>query len=229
MDADTFTDLALRVIAGEATVDERATLERELSADASLRAEFDELALTFNTMRTAAPMNDASLATTPELPAHRVHELRSAVRRHFGPLTAVRHTPMLDALRWLFAGGGLAGLAVLIVLLCLSNRTIEVGSYTDDLVRNGDHPLTQADLPSAKFLTFDKDADFDAWQSQPLAWYERGKIWVDNEHDLLHIVKRVGHGEVISETQPLATSDDPQRAEEAQRAQIQQAVQSLSR
>jgi hypothetical protein len=223
MDADTFTELALRVIAGEATVEDRAALDRELSAEPGRRAEFDQLALTLDALRSAAPMNEAALASAPELPAYRVHELRSAVRRHFGPLKAVRHTPLLDALRWIFAGGGLAGLATLIVLFCLSNRTIEVGSYADDLVRSGEHPLTQADLPAAKLLSFEHDAEFDAWQNQPLAWYEHAKIWVDNEHDQLHIVKRLGHGHVVSETQPLAPTND------GQRTQIQQAVQSLSR
>ena len=228
MDADTFTELALRVIAGEATGDDRATLEREL-ADPARRAEYDQLALTFAAMRTAAPMNESSRAITPELPAYRVGELRGAARRHFGLIATGRHTPLLDALRWLFAGGGLVGLALLIVLLCFSNRAIEVGSYADDLVRSGEHPLTQADLPAAKLLSFEHDADFDAWQNQSLAWYEHAKIWVDNEHDQLHIVKRVDHGHIVSITQPLATADDPQRAEEAQRAQIQQAVQDLQR
>ena len=221
MDADTFTELALRVIAGEAIGDDHATLERELSADPSRRAEFDQFALTFDAIRTAAPLNEAALAAAPELPAHRVGELRGAVRRHFGPIATGRHTPLLDALRWLFAGGGLAGLATLVVLLCLSNRTIEVGSYADDLVRNGDHPLTQADLGAAKLLTFEKDADFDIWQNQSLAWYEHAKIWVDNEHDQLHILKRVDHGHIVSVSQPLAPTDD------AQRAQILQAVQDL--
>ncbi len=223
MDADSFTELALRVIAGEASADERATLERELSAAPSRRDEFEQLALTFEAIRTAAPMNEAAQATAPELPAYRVHELRSAVRRHFGPLAAVRHTPLLDALRWIFAGGGLTGLAVIIVLFCFANRTIEVGSYADDLVRSGEHPLTQADLGAAKLLSFEHDAEFDSWQSQPLAWYEHAKIWVDNEHDLLHVTKRVDHGQIVSVTQPLASKEDDQRA------QILQAVQNLQR
>ena len=223
MDADTFTELALRVVAGEASADERATLERELSADPSRRAEFAQLALTFDALRTVAPMNAAALASAPGLPAHRVGELRTAVRRHFGPLRAVRHTPMLDALRWLFAGGGLAGLAALVVLLCLSNRTIEYGGYADSLERDGVHSLTQADMPVANFVTFQQDAEFDAWQNQPLAWYEHAKVWVDNEHDQLHIIKRVNHGHIVSLTQPLAPSDD------AQRAQILQAVQDLQK
>ncbi len=223
MDADTFTELALRVIAGEATGDDRATLERELSAAPSRRAEFDQFALTFDAIRTAAPMNDAVLAAAPELPAHRVGELRGAVRRHFGPIATGKHTPLLDAMRWLFAGGGLVGLATLIALLCLSNRTIEVGSYADDLVRNGEHPLTQADLGTAKLVTFEHDADFDGWQNQSLAWYEHAKVWVDNEHDQLHILKRSDHGHVVSLTQPLASTDDEQRE------QIMQVVQDLQK
>ena len=222
MDADTFTELALRVIAGGASADERAALERELAAP-SRRAEFDQLALTLDAMRTAAPMNEAAQATAPELPAYRVHELRSAVRRHFGPLTAVRHTPLLDALRWVFAGGGLAGLASLVVLFCFANRTIEYGGYADSAQRDGVHSLTQADLPATKMLSFERDAEFDAWQNQPLAWYEHAKIWVDNEHDLLHITKRVDHGQIVSITQPLASNEDDQRV------QIQQAVQDLQK
>ena len=221
MDAETFMDLALRVIAGEATADERATLERELAGDAARRAEFEQL----DALLTVAPMTEAARATAPELPAHRVQELRTAVRQSFGPVGARRKpsTPVLDAFRWLFAGGGLVGLAAIIVVLCFSNRTIEVGLYGSDLTRGGDQGLSAQDVPAAKLVTFDQDAPFDAWQNRSLAWYEHAKIWVDNEHDQLHIVRRVGYGHVVIETQPLAPTND------AQRAQIQQAVQSLSR
>jgi len=222
MDAETFMDLALRVIAGEATADERATLERELAGDAARRAEFEQL----DALLTVAPMTEAARATAPELPAHRVQELRTAVRQSFGPVGARRKpsTPVLDAFRWLFAGGGLVGLAAIIVVLCFSNRTIEVGLYGSDLAAvRGEPGLSAQDIPAAKLVTFDQDTPFDAWQNQPLAWYEHGKIWVDNEHDQLHIVKRVDHGHVVSLTQPLAPTDD------AQRAQILQAVQDLQR
>jgi hypothetical protein len=219
MDAETFADLALRVIAGEATADERAALERELAVDTARHEEFAQ----FEALRTGAPMTDAARATEPALPAHRVNELRTAVQQHFGPVAARKSSPMLDAFRWLFAGGGLVGLAAIIVLLCFSNRTIEVGLYGTDLARGGDQGLSAQDVPTAKLVTFDQDAPFDAWQDQPLAWYEHAKIWVDNDHDQLHIVRRIGHGHVVSETQPLASAGD------AQRAQIRQAVQDLSR
>jgi hypothetical protein len=231
MDVETFNELALRAIAHEATVEDQAALAAEISANAERQKEFADFERLVHALRTTAPLTEAARAAAPDLPAYRLNELRTAVRQHFGPAVG-RPRPanaLLNGLRWLFAGGGLAGLATLIVLLCFSNRTIEVGSYADDLVRGGEHPLTQADLPAVQLITFDHDADFDAWQNRSLAWYEHAKIWVDNEHDQLHIVKRLGHGQVVMQTVPLATSDDAQAAQDAQRAQIRQAVDSLSR
>ena len=231
MDAENLKELALRVIAHEASAEDRAVLAAEVAADPERAKEFDQFVLEINALRTTAPMAEAVRAAAPELPAHRINELRTAVRQHFGPAVAPARpaNALLDGLRWLFAGGGLTGLAAIIVVLCLSNRTIEYGGYADSLQRDGVHSLTQADLPAAKYITFDRDADFDAWQNQSLAWYEHAKIWVDNEHDQLHIVKRMGFGHIVTQSLPLATADDPQAAQDAQRAQIQQAVDSLSR
>ena len=219
MDAETFADLALRVIAGEATADERTALERELAGNSAHLEQFAQ----FEALRSAAPMTDSARATEPALPAHRVNELRTAVQQHFGPVAARKSSPMLDAFRWLFAGGGLVGLAAIIVLLCFSNRTIEVGLYGSDLTRGGSQGFSAQDVPVAKLVTFEQDAPFDAWQNQPLPWYEHAKIWVDNDHDQLHIVRRLGYGHIVSETQPLAPTL------EAQRTQIQQVIQSLGR
>jgi hypothetical protein len=125
----------------------------------------------------------------------------------------------LSALRWLVAGGGLAGLACLCVVFCLANRTVEIGVYASDSQQRGgvEDALSPRDIPAAKWLAFDQDAPFDRFQSEPLAWYEHAKIWVDNEKDQLHIVER-RKGEIISFTQPLAPTVD------GQRAQIQQVI-----
>jgi hypothetical protein len=225
MDAESFTALALRVIAREASETDRRALEAEIASVPERRDEFDQLRITHALLRTTAPVLEASRAAAPELPAHRIGELRTAVRQHFGP--ANRPAAKTEwhiwahVLRWVFGGGGLAGLAFAIVMFCFANRTIEVGLYGTDLVRGGDQGLSAQDVPSAKLLTFDQDAPFDAWQNRPLAWNERAKIWVDNERDLLLIVHRVRHGQVITETLPLAPTDA------AQREQIRQAVASL--
>jgi hypothetical protein len=225
MDAESFTDLALRALAGEATPDERRALETELSSNSGRREEFEQIKLTHDILRAAAPLTEAASATTPELPAWRVNELRTAVRQHFGPASnrpkAATASKWIPLLRWIFAGSGATALGVAVVLLCFANRNIEVGLYTVDLVRNGDKPISAADVPSAHLVQFDYDAPFEQWQNQPLAWNERAKIWVDNEHDLLHIIRRVRHGQIVMETQPLAPTN------EAQREQIKQVVESL--
>jgi hypothetical protein len=224
MDAETFNTLALRVIAGEASADDRHALEAELSAEPARREEFQQMQVTHDVLRTAAPMFEAGQATAPELPAYRLNELRTAVRQHFGPAAERSKKPTaawVPVLRWLFAGTGFTAFGVAVVLMCFANRTIEVGLYGSDLARSGDQALMAKDVPQAHLVTFDQDAPFDAWQNRPLAWNERGKIWIDNEHDLLHIVRRVSHGQIIMETQPLAPTDD------GQLTQIQQAVESL--
>jgi hypothetical protein len=226
MDAETFNDLALRVIAGEATADDRRALDAELASAPARRAEFEQLQVTHDILRATAPVAQAAQALAPGLPEHRVGELRTAVRQHFGPATnrAPKTAPFagwIPAFRWLFAGSGTAAIGYALVIFFFANRTIEVGLYGTDLVRGGDQSITAADVPAAKLVTFEQDAPFDQWQSQPLAWDERAKIWIDNEHDLLHITRRVRHGQIITETQPLA----PTTA--AQREQIKQLVESL--
>ena len=226
MDAESFTDLALRVIAREATDDECRALEAELVSAPDCREEFEQLKLTHKIVRVAAPLMQAAQATTPELPAHRVNELRTAVRQHFGPAAnrkknRVPFGEWVPVMRWLFAGSGLATLGFAVALFVFANRSVEVGLYQTDSVRGGDQGLSAEDVPSARLLTFDADAPFDQWQNQPLTWYERAKVWVDNEHDLLHVVQRVRHGQILMETYPLAPTN------EGQREQIKQVVETL--
>jgi hypothetical protein len=212
MDAASFTELAIRVISREATADERRALEAELSSIPARREEFELLKLTHEILRATTPAVQAVRAITPGLPTYRVNELRTAVRQHFGPAAARTKKPTafggwIPALRWLFAGSG----------------TAAIGLYGTDLARGGDQSLTASDVPTARLVTFDQDAPLDAWQSQPLAWNEHAKIWVDNEHDLLYVTHRVRHGQVFTETYPLAPTDS------AQREQIRQVVDSLNK
>ena len=224
MDAQTFTDLALRVIAREATADERRAVEAEMASTPARREEFEQIKLTHQLLRTTAPLTEADRAAEPELPAWRVNELRTAVRQHFGPVANTKEagsTVWAHVLRWVFGGGGLAALGFAIVMICFANRTVEVGLYSSDLVRGGGQSLSAQDVPSARVMWFDQDASFDQWQNQPLAWNEHAKIWIDNEHDLLHIVRRIRHGQILMETQPLAPTN------EGQREQVKQVVEKL--
>jgi hypothetical protein len=226
MDAESFKTLALRVISREATDDERRALDAEMATVPARREEFEQLKITHEILRATAPMTQAAQAITPGLPAYRVNQLRTAVRQHFGPAAAREKTTAISSIlfpiaRWLLGGCGVGALTFAVVIFCFANRTVEVGLYGTDLTRGGEQSLSAADIPSAHLLTFDQDASFDQWQNQPLAWNERAKIWVDNEHDLLYIVTRIRHGQIHTETQPLAQTN------EALREQINQAVDSL--
>jgi hypothetical protein len=224
MDSESFHALALRVIARESGETDRAALDAEIAFTPARRDEFEQLRITHDILRATAPVVESAQATAPELPAHRIGELRTAVRQHFGPAAQkkdIGSTAWAHILRWVFGGGGLAGLSFALVMFCYANRTIEVGLYGNDLVR-GEQGLSAQDVATAKLITFDQDATFDAWQNQPLAWYDRAKIWVDNEHDLIHIERRVRQGQVVMETRPLAPTD------EAQREQIKQVVSDCS-
>ena len=52
MDAPTFTALALRVIAHEASETDRATLNAELAANPARRDEYEQLRMTHDVLRT---------------------------------------------------------------------------------------------------------------------------------------------------------------------------------
>src|SRR5882762_7899340 len=150
MDADTLTDLALRVLAREATEDERRTLEAKLASDPGSREEFAQLKITHDVLRLTASMTQAARAVEPPLPGHRLNELRTAVRQHFGPAkTGYRSTApsrlFSPALRWLFAGGATTVLGLGTVLFCLADRSIEVGLYQTGLVRGPETALSAQD------------------------------------------------------------------------------------
>ena len=108
------------------------------------------------------------------------------------------------------------------IFLSLSNRSVEVGLYRTDLVRGGNVSLAPENMPSAQVVTFDEDAAFDQWQ-HTLAWYQHGKVWVDNETNLLHTLRRDANGHLVDHTEPLAATDAEQRD------QISAAVASLQK
>ncbi|MCE0484651.1 MAG: hypothetical protein LV479_10490 [Methylacidiphilales bacterium] len=221
MDADTFNDLALRVIAGEATADERRALETEFASIPSRRDEFDQLRLVHEIAHTVT----SSQAVEPQLPTYRLNELRTAVRQHFGPakIKSGNRFSAIAVVRWIFVGGGALIAACILVLLAYSDRSVEIGLYQTSQVRGEEAVVTPEAVPSAHLVTFDQDSSFADWQNRPLAWNEHAKIWIDDEHDQLHIVRRGPDGKTVQETQPLASGN------QAQRAQIQQVVESISK
>jgi hypothetical protein len=225
MNADSFPDLALRVLAREATEEERRALETAITSDGGRRKEFEQLKAAHDLLLAVAPMTAAIAAREPELPAHRLNELRTAVRQHFGPASTrkpaqSKYSLPTSALRWLLGGSVTTALAIVVILMGYSDRSIEVGLYRTDMLRGGEMPLSPADVPAARVVTFDQDAPFDQWKKD-LAWNQHAKIWVDNENDLLHIVRRTPDGHLIEQTEPLV------RTNQEQGDQISRAIQSL--
>lgn len=223
MDADSFIHLALRVLSREATADEQRALEAELSSNPEYRDEFEQMRITQDALRTIAPMTEAAKATAPELPSYRLNELRTAVRQHFGSIAnrPEKSSPWgsLALLpRWFVAAGALPAL-IAVVWLAFADHSVEVGLYRTDLVRGADTALSPEAVPSAHIVTFDQDASFDQWQ-KTLAWYQHAKIWIDDEHNLLHVVRRGAQGELVDQTEPLAQTNREQRE------QIRRAVES---
>ena len=70
MNDERFFDLAMKVIARQATDAERTELDARLARDPDLRAEFERLQADARTARDALPLVDATQATAGELPAY---------------------------------------------------------------------------------------------------------------------------------------------------------------
>ena len=77
-------DLAMKVIAGQATDVERAELDALLAREPEMRAEFARLEEDVRATKDALPLVDATLATTGELPPYARGRLQTKVRQTLG-------------------------------------------------------------------------------------------------------------------------------------------------
>src|SRR5262249_2253169 len=84
MNDQPFFDLAMKVIAHQATDAERANLEAVLAQEPKLRAEFERLQTDARVAKDALPFIAASAASTGEFPAYARERLQTAVRQTFG-------------------------------------------------------------------------------------------------------------------------------------------------
>ncbi|MGO9199648.1 MAG: hypothetical protein ACLQM8_03805 [Limisphaerales bacterium] len=120
MTDEEFGILAMKVLAGQATPDERAQLEAVSAQDSERRQELAELRAAWASLREfGAPLQALDAPSTP-LPEHRLGELRGAVRARFSarPLEQPGAPRLFDLLgRWLRSRQALAG-ALAVVLLC---------------------------------------------------------------------------------------------------------------
>jgi len=115
MNDQRFFDLAMKVIARQATDAERADLGALLAQEPKLRAEFERLETDVRVAKDALPFITASTASTSEFPAYARERLQTAVRQTLGrPESAVKEAPW--GWRWVL---GLAIATAMVLLLAL--------------------------------------------------------------------------------------------------------------
>ena len=84
MNDERFFDLAMKVIARQATDAERAELDALLAREPDLKAELARLQADVRTARDALPLVDATQETAGELPAYARGRLQTKVRQTIG-------------------------------------------------------------------------------------------------------------------------------------------------
>ena len=117
MNDERFFDLAMKVIARQATDAERAELDALLARDAKLRAEFEQLQADVRVAKDALPLVDATQATAGELPAYARGRLQTKVRKTLGRPAAEKETDRALAWGWRWVLGLAATAVVLFVAL----------------------------------------------------------------------------------------------------------------
>jgi hypothetical protein len=101
MNDQRFFDLAMKVIARQATDTERAELDALLAREPDLRTEFERLETGVRVAKDALPLIAACTASTGEFPAYARERLQTAVRQTLGrPKFAAKDSPPDRSLAW---------------------------------------------------------------------------------------------------------------------------------
>ena len=114
MNDERFFDLAMKVIACQATDAERAELDALLARDAKLRAAFEQLQADVRVAKDALPLVDATQSETGELPAYARGRLQTKVRQTLGSPAAEEEPDRSFAWGWRWALGLAAAAAVVL-------------------------------------------------------------------------------------------------------------------
>jgi hypothetical protein len=122
MNEQEFFDLALKVIAQQASEAERAELDTQIARQPELKAEFERLQGDSRLAREILPLVNATEATAPELPAYVRERLQTKVRQTLGqaepsaPSAGDEERRIMWRWRWLL---GLAAATAVIALVAI--------------------------------------------------------------------------------------------------------------
>lgn len=209
MDKQEIEALAMKVLAHEASPAEIDLLESLIAKDSKSQTEFCEIQESLKILRGAAPLAKALGMKEPELPAYRLNELRAAVRAEFPRSNPVARKSPGDLLRELLSfrialGGGLAIMALACFLILFPvGREIELGMYEEFVTRGASNSMAIAHQPNVRTVVFQKEAEFEKWRKEPLSRKQKAKVWVDEETDTIHILRRDANGIVRESTEKL--------------------------
>jgi hypothetical protein len=117
MNDEQFFDLAMKVIARQATEAECAELDALAARQPKLKAEFERLQADVRLAREALPLASATEATAPELPAYARGRLQTKVRETLGRPPVPEDDALGRLWKWRWVLGLAAATAV--VVLCL--------------------------------------------------------------------------------------------------------------
>lgn len=117
MNDERFFDLAMKVIAHQATDAERAELDAQLAREPEMRAAFARLQADVRVTKDALPLVDATQAIAGELPAYARGRLQTKVRQTLGrPESAEKKPDRSLALGWRWVLGLAAATAVVLLV-----------------------------------------------------------------------------------------------------------------
>jgi len=125
MNDESFFDLAMKVIARQATETERAELDALLAREPELKTEFERLQTDVRTAKDALPLVSAAQVAAGELPAYARERLQTKVRQTLGrPQTSGEPEREQKTIWkwWWFLGLATGATAVVLLLLPMFTR-----------------------------------------------------------------------------------------------------------
>jgi hypothetical protein len=186
MDLERFGFLASRKLAGEASPEEIAELEAQLQMSPNLQKEWDDLRRVYTLVGQTKPLVDALEANQDKLPEYRLNQLRSALRKEF----QVSRKSSSFSWRWALPSLALVTCVLLVILNFQAFRpAVEIGLIDQPVTRSSPNSL-KLENSKARVVTFQNEQALEAWKIKPLSFWQKGRIWIDEENDLIHLETR---------------------------------------
>jgi len=189
MNDERFFDLAMKVIASQATEAERAELDALLAREPESKAEFERLQADVRIAKVVLPVLSATEAVAGELPGYARGRLQAKVRQTLGRLAAEKEQgrALAAGWRWVLGLAVAAGAVLLVVLPIFRTANAPViqlamldavgvtrGSGTNDVL------LLRETWRTAGLNSFTNAESLRAWEAN----------WSDNQNDVKVIYDR---------------------------------------